>query len=94
MLTEVTALTATDVAGDIHLCRWLREGEVRRAETNLRVGAEHFLSEVQQYLLEVSERYVLVYIESLQLMEEAMCAVGDGLVAIHATWADDADGRL
>ena len=94
MLTETTALTATDMTRDIHLCRWLCEWEVTWTETDLCIRTEHLLCEGKHYLLEVGERYVLVDIKTLNLVEEAMCAGSDCLVAVNATRADDADRRL
>ena len=52
------------------------------------------MGEVEEYLLQVGEGYILIHIESLYLMEEAVCTVGDRLVAIDTPWADDADRRL
>ena len=94
MLTEVTSLTSADVAGDIHLCRWLGEGEVGRTEADLSVRTEHLLCEVKEHLLEVGKRYLLVDVQGFYLMEEAVCTIGDGFIAINATGTDDADGRL
>ena len=94
MLTEVTSFTSADVAGDIHLCRWLGEGEVGRTEADLSVRAEHLLSEVKEHLLEVSKRYLLVDVQGFYLMEEAVCTIGNGFIAIDASRTDDSDGRL
>ena len=56
--------------------------------------AEHFLSEEEQYLLQVGERYVLVNIQRFYLVEEGMCTIADGFVTINTPRADDADRRL
>ena len=92
MLAEATALTATDEAGNVHLGTWLREGEVGGTQADLGVSTEHLTGKRQQHLLEVCKGDVLVDIESLYLMEEAMGAGCDGLIAIDTAWADDADG--
>ena len=92
MLAESATLTATDEAGDVHLCRGFREGEVGGTQADLGVSTEHLTGKRQQHLLEVCKGDVLVDIESLYLMEEAMGAGCDGLIAIDAAWADDADG--
>ena len=92
VLAEATAFATTDEAGDVHLGRGLREGEVGGAQTDLGVGTEHLLGKRQQHLLEVGERDVLVDIQTFYLVEEAVCAGGDGLVTIDATRTDDADG--
>ena len=91
MLTETATLAATDETGDIHLSTGLREGEIRGAQTNLRVWAEHLLGKAEQYLLQVGEAYVLVDIESFYLVEEAVGTSCYRLVTIHTTRADDAD---
>ena len=91
---ECAALAAAEVARDVHFSRWLGEWEVRRAKTNLGFGTEHFLSEIEQYLLEVGKSYIFVDVESFHLVEEAVSASRDSLVAIHTTRADDADRRL
>lgn len=40
VLTEGTALSSTDITAYIHLGTWLCKGEVTRAQTDLRIGAE------------------------------------------------------
>lgn len=60
VLAERAPLAAAEVAGDIHLCRRLGEGEVARTQTDFGLRAEHFLSEVKKGLTEVGKRYVLV----------------------------------
>ncbi len=94
MLAEVAAFAAADVARDVHLGRRFGKGEVGRAQTYLGIGAKHLLREVEQYLSEVGKRNILVHIERLHLMEEAVGTIGDGLVAIGAPRADHANGGL
>ena len=55
---------------------------------------EHFLGEEQQYLLQVGERYILVYIQGFYLVEEGVRTVADGFVTIYTARANDADRRL
>ena len=50
-LADTAALTATNVARDVHFCAWLCEGEVARTQTNLCVRTEKLACECQQYLL-------------------------------------------
>ena len=47
-----------------------------------------------QGLLQVGERDILVDVETLDLMEDAVGAGRDGFVAEHTARSDDADGRL
>ena len=94
MLADVAALAATDVARDVHLRRSLGEGEIRGTETNLGALAEELLHKVIQGLFQVGKRDVLIDVETLYLMEDAVGAGRDGLVAEHTTRGDDADGRL
>ena len=49
---------------------------------------------MQQHLFQVGKRHVLVDIKTLNLVEEAVGTGSDCLVAVNATRADDADGRL
>ena len=93
MFAERTALTATKMATDIPLCTRLCKGEITWAKTYLCVRSEHLLREEKKHLLQVCEAHVLVDIESFNLMEEAVGTGCDGLIAIDAAWADDADGR-
>ena len=60
MLAESATLTATDEAGDVHLCTGLREGEVGGTQADLGVSTEHLTGKRQQHLLEVCEGDVLV----------------------------------
>ena len=92
MLAEAATLTATDEAGDIHLCRRFCEGEVRGAQTDAGVWAEHLLGKRQEDLFEVGERNVLVDIEAFHLMEETVGTGSDSLVAIDTTRTDNTDG--
>ena len=94
MLADVAALATTDVARDVHLSRGLGEGEIRRTETHLGAFAEELLHEVVQGLLQVGKGDVLVDVEALNLMEDAVGASRDSLVAEHTARGDDADGRL
>ena len=94
MLAEVATLTATDVAGDIHLCARLCEWEVARAETNLSICTKHLTCKGKEHLLEVGETYILIYIETFYLMEEAVSAGADSLVTVNAAWAEHTDRWL
>ena len=62
-----------------------------RDRTNLCISAEHFFSEKQQYLFQVGERYVFVYIQRFYLMEETVCTVADSFVTVYTSRTDDAD---
>ena len=94
VLAEVAALASADGTRDVHLRAWLGEWEERRAQTNLRVRAEHLASEREQHLLEVGEAHALVHVEPFHLMEEAVGTSRDGLVAIDTPRAEHADRRL
>ena len=94
VLAEVAAGAAADVAGDVHLGRGFGEGEVGGAQADAHVGAEHPLGEVEERLLHVGERDFLCHVETLHLVEDAVCAGGDGLVAEHTARTDDADRGL
>ena len=94
VLADVAALAATDVARNVHLSRSLGEGEIRGAETHLGALAKELLYKVVQSLLQVGKRNVFVDIKALNLVEDAMGAGRDGLVAEHSARGDDADGRL
>ena len=94
MLAEVATLTATDVAGDIHLGTRLCEWEVARTETNLGICTKHLTGKGKEHLLEVGETYVLIYIETFYLVEEAVSTCADSLVAIYSSWAQYADRWL
>ena len=74
VLAETAALTATNVARDVHLCAWLCEGEVARTQTNLCVRPEELACESEKHLLQVGERHVLINVKTLKLMEEAVSA--------------------
>lgn len=91
---DVAALAAADIARDIHLGRRFGKGEVGGAKANLGLFAEHFFGEIEEGLFEVGESHLLVHIEGFDLMENAMGASRDGLVAEDPTRGDDADGGL
>ena len=94
MLAEVASLATADVAGDIHLCARFCEWEVARAQADLGICTEHLASEGEEHLLEVGEAYVLIYIETFYLVEEAVSTCADSLVAIYSSWAQYADRWL
>ena len=83
-LADIAALAAADVAADVHLCAGLGEGEVGGTHADLGVRAEHLAHEDQNRLLEVGEGYVFVNVQALYLVEDAVGAGRDGLVA--DTW--------
>ena len=94
MLAEVATLTATDVAGDIHLGTGLCEWEVARTETNLGICTKHPTGKGKEHLLEVGETYVLICIETFYLMEETVSAGADSFVTVNAAWAEHTDRWL
>ena len=94
MLTEAAALTAADMTGDVHLGTGLREGEIAGAQTDLGISTEQLTGKRQEHLLQIGKRHVLVDIQSFNLMEETVGTRCDGLVTIHTSRADNADGRL
>ena len=94
VLAEATALAATQHARNIHLGAGLGEREIAWAKAYLCVGAKELLGKIEQHLLKVGKRHVLVDIETFDLVKEAVGAGCDGFVAIDAAGADDADGRL
>ena len=93
-LADVAALAAAEVARHVDLGRRFGEGKVRRAHADHGLLAEDLLGEVEQRLLHVGERDALVDVESFDLVEDAVRAVRNGLVAEHTARADDADGRF
>ncbi len=94
VLAERAALAAADVARHVHLRRRLGEGEEGGAQADAGLLAEELLGEVEQRLLHVGEGDVLVDIQAFHLVEDAVGAGGDDLVAEDTARADDADGRL
>lgn len=56
--------------------------------------AKQFTCKVEQRLLQVGKRHVFIDVKSLNLMEEAVGARRDSLVAVYASGTDDADWRL
>ena len=94
MLTEGATFSSTDVTTDVHLGRWLGEGEIWGTETNLCLVAKHLLSKEEEHLLQVGERNIFVDIKSFNLVEEAVCTIADSFVSIYATRAKDADRRF
>ena len=93
-LTYVTALAAAEVTAHVHLSRWLGEWEVRWTHTDCSTLAEHLLCEVENRLLHIGKRYVLVDVQALDLVEDSVCTIRDGLVTEHTTWTHDADRWL
>jgi hypothetical protein len=71
-LTERTTLATAKVTRDVHLSRWFSEWEVTRAKANLCLWTKHLLGKIEQNLFEISKADVLVNIESLYLVEEAV----------------------
>lgn len=56
--------------------------------------AKQFACKVKQRLLQVGKRHIFIDVKSLNLMEEAVGARRDSLVAVYASGTDDADWRL
>lgn len=93
-LADVAALAA-EVARHVDLGRRFGEGSTTGA-CGSGLLAEDLLGEVEQRLpaFHVGERDALVDVKSFDLVEDAVRAVRNGLVAEHAARADDADGRF
>ena len=83
-----------DVATDINLARRLGERKVGRPHPDRGVGTEHLAGEKQDGLLKVGEGDILVDVQTFDLMEYAVRAGRDGLIAEHPARADDPDGEL
>lgn len=94
VFAEVATFATTDVAGDVHFSRWLCEWEVGWTKTDFNVWTEHTLCKVEQCLLHICKRYVLCDVKTFNLMEDAVRAGSDGLVAEYAAWTNHADRRL
>lgn len=94
MFADVAPLPAAEVAGDVHLRRGLREGEVGGSQTYFRLRAEELLYEVEKRLFHVGEGDPFVDIESLYLVENAVRTVGDGFVAEDPAGAYYPDRRF
>ena len=91
MLAEAATYTTADMAGNVHLSRRLREGEVTGTQTDFRIGTEELTGESQQHLFQVGETHVLIDIETFYLVEEAMGTGCDGLIAIYASGTNNAN---
>ena len=93
-LADVAALAAADVAADVHFGAGLGEGEVGWTHADLGIGTEHLAYEDQDALLEIGKRHVLVHVQTLDLMEDAVGAGRDGFIAEYPAGADDSDRGL
>ena len=90
---DVATLAVADVAAHVHFGRRFREGEVAGTHADFRLRTEHLACEEQDGLLQIRERNVLVNIKALHLVEDAVGAGRDGLVAEYAAGAHHADGK-
>ena len=73
VLAEGATLAPTEVARYVHLRTRLGEGEVGGSQADLRLGPKHLVGEVEKNLAQVSKGHVLINIECLHLVEEAVC---------------------
>ncbi len=90
-LADIATLAVTDIAAHIHLSRRLGEREIRRPHTDFGLRAEHLAGKQQNRLLQIRESHILVNIESLNLVENAVCTRTYGLIAEHSSRADHAN---
>ena len=81
VFAESTAITCTNVAGDVHFGRRLCEGEIRGTQADLRVGTKHFSCEGEEHLFQVGERHIFVDVQAFHLVEKAVCASRNRFVA-------------
>ena len=93
-LADVTALAMANIAADVYLCRRFREREIRRPHANLGVRAEHLSCKQEDSLLKIGESNVFIDIKTLHLMENAVRAGRNGLIAEYASRANHADRQL
>src|SRR5690606_40229413 len=94
MLAYVAAFAFTNKTRDIDFSTWFCEREERRTEPDLDVLSVHLLREVVDRLFQICEANVAVYIQTFDLMEEAVRARRDGFIAINPSGHDGADRRL
>ena len=94
MLADIASLASAEVAGDVYFGRRFGEREIGGAHTDPALLAEHLFGKVEDTLLHVCERDIFVDVESFDLMENAVRAVRDSLVAEHAARANYANGRF
>src|SRR5690606_16479716 len=91
---EGTSFSTADVAGDVHLRTGLGKREVGGAEPDFCIGTEHLSGKKEECLLQICKRYILVNVKRFHLMKETVSTIGDRLIAVHPSRADDADGRF
>jgi hypothetical protein len=83
IFTKGTALAMADVAGYIQLSRRFSKGEVGGAQADFGLFPEHFLAEIVEQLSQIGIGDIFIHIKSFDLMKEAMCPVGNSLVAVN-----------
>ena len=91
MLAQVAAASSAHGAAHVHLGAGFGEGEVAGSHPDPDLGPEEALGEVVQGALEVREAHVLVHVKGFHLVEHAVGAGADGLVAVDPTRGDGAD---
>ena len=60
----------------------------------MRFRAKHFFCKIQQHLTQVCKRHIFINIQSLYLVEEAVCTCGNRLIAIYTTRTQHTDWWL
>src|SRR5258706_12745868 len=94
ILANVAAFPFTNQTRNINLRAWLGERKERRPVPDLDVFAIHLLRKMIKRLLQIGKTYILINIQSLYLMKEAMCSCRNGFVTIYAPRHNRSDGRL
>ncbi len=93
-LAKTAALAAASEAGNVDLGRRLGEGEVVRTGTDARLLTEHGLGKQSERRAQVCHGNALINDQTLKLMEQRRVGSVNGVRAINAAGADDADGGL
>src|SRR6185503_10075771 len=89
--TYVASDAAANKTTHIHLGAGLGERKIRRPEPHLYILSIHFPYKKIKRLLQVSERNILINIQSFHLVKKAMASRTHGFISIHTPGIDATD---
>src|ERR1051325_7423312 len=94
MFTNIATSAFTQHATDIHFSTWFCKWKIRRTETDLNIAAIHFFCKEVKCLFKISERNILIDVQSFHLVKETMASCTYGFISIDTARTNNADGQF
>src|SRR5690348_9556404 len=94
MLANAATFSSANKTTHIHFSTWFRKWKIGGTEANLHIFTEHFLHEKIKCLLQIGKAHVFIYVQSFDLVKEAVRSCADRFIPVHTTRTDNANRQF